>query len=725
MNIKIYIFLLFLATLVSSIITYISYKRKRNKGPKSLPALMMAITHWTLCQLIQIFSTSHNTIFFWHELKHVGIVIVPVAFLSLVGEYTNRKKLHDKRTILLLMIIPVLTLIIMITNGFHGLFRESIQFIKIDNVEIINSKLGVWFWFNAIYSYLLIWAGLILLLVKFINLPKLYRKQARVIIAGTSIPLIWNILYLLFYKDVIYVDITPLAFSLTGIIIFWGLFRYKLLDLVPIARELVFESIEDMVIVLDNNKRIVDMNFSAKKILGHNEFKIIGSSASEILSKLMGLTDRNIEIVDKNIILTYKDEKRYFELRDTQIYDKRNKAIGSLILLHDITEHKRIMEQLRASREKAEAANRAKSNFLANMSHEIRTPMNGVLGMIDLMKSSQIDEEQKANLEIMKNSAHALLTILNDILDYSKVEAGKMELENTDFNVKKMVKDIVKIFSYQASEKNINLSWDIDKEIPDMLVGDPLRLRQIISNLISNSVKFTPNKGCIEATVKGIKKNSEEIVLQFVIKDTGIGIPKEKIKNLFNSFEQIDSSRTRKYGGTGLGLAIVKRLVELMKGSIKVESELNKGSKFSINIPFHTSDQYIKTKEKVKVPIINGMKDINILLAEDNKVNQLIMKKMFVKRGWEVTIAEDGQMVLQELENKNFDIIFMDIQMPILDGYETTIEIRKKGISTPIIALTANAMEEDRQKCLNSGMDDFISKPVIYSNIAEIMNKYV
>ena len=725
MNINIYKFLLLVAAVVSSTITYMSWKRKSCKGAKSLSILMLAITEWILCQIIQIACIEHSKIFFWHELKFVGIVVVPVAFLSLIAEYTNRKKFYNKKTILLLMIVPILTLIIIITNSFHGLFRESIEFVKIDNIEIISSKLGVWFWFNAVYTYSLIWVGLLLLLIEFIYLPKLYRKQAGVIIAGTLIPLIWNIFYLSLYKDIIYVDITPLTFSLTGIITFWGLFRYKLLDLAPIARELVFESIEDMVIVLDNNKRIVDINFSARKILGNDEFKVIGKSITEIVPELDELPDKNIEIIDRNIILTQKEEKRYFEVKDAQIYGKKNKAIGKLVLLHDITEHENIMTELRVSREKAEEANRAKSNFLANMSHEIRTPMNGVLGMIDLMKATKLDEDQKDNLEIMKDSAEALLTILNDILDYSKIEAQKMELENTNFNVKQIVQDIIKIFSFQASEKKINLLCDIDEEIPDMLLGDPLRLRQIINNLISNSVKFT-SEGCIKVSIIVTKKNSKEIVLRFIIRDTGIGIPKEKIKNLFNSFEQIDSSRTRKYGGTGLGLAIVKNLVELMKGSITVESEIDKGSRFTIDIPFKIAASAKNTQEMIEGLITDKFKDkeINILLAEDNKVNQLIMKKMFRKNGWNIKIAKNGQEVLAELENNNFDIVFMDIQMPILDGYETTIEIRKKQINIPIIALTANAMEGERQKCLASGMNDFISKPVIYTKVIEIINKY-
>lgn len=725
MNINIYMSLLLLATVVCGTITYMSWKRSATTGAKSFPILMLAITEWVLCQLIQIHSTSHSIIFFWHELKYVGINVVPVAVLLTVAQYTNRKKIYNKKSTFLLMIIPIFNLIMMITNSYHGLFRESISFVKVGNIEIINSQYGVWFWFLVVYSYALIFIGLVLLLIKFIHLPKLYRMQTGVLISGTIIPFIWNFLYLSVFKDTIYLDLTPLTFSLTGIILFWGFYRYKLLDLAPIARDLVFESIEDMVVVLDNNKRIIDINLSASKILGRDEFKIIGKSVSEIIPELGELPDKDIEIMDRNIILTQKEEKRYFEFKNTQIYDKKNKAIGSLVLLHDITEHEKIMSELRISREKAEAANRAKSNFLANMSHEIRTPMNGVLGMIDLMKGTKLDEEQNENLEIMKNSAQALLTILNDILDYSKVEAGKMELENTDFNVKQMVNDVVKIFSFQASEKKIDLSYNIDDEIPDMLIGDPLRLRQIINNLISNSVKFT-SEGYIKVGLKAIKKNSNGIVLRFIIEDTGIGIPKEKLKNLFNSFEQIDSSRTRKYGGTGLGLAIVKNLVELMEGTIDVESDINKGSQFTIEIPFKIIASTHLTQEKTEGVIDDKLteKEVNILLAEDNAVNQLIMKKMFRKNGWNINIAKNGRQVLEELENNNFDIIFMDIQMPILDGYETTIEIRKKQIDIPVIALTANVMEEDREKCLASGMNDFISKPVIYTKVIEIINKY-
>lgn len=728
MNMKIYLFILFCAAIISVTISYMSWKRRPAKGSISLSVLMMFISMWIVCQLVYITSINHATKIFWHEIKYVPIAAVPIAFLYLIAEYTNRKKLINKRILTILLIIPIITFIIILTNGYHGLFRQEIGFVKVDNLEVIVAENGNWFWVNLGYIYILLFKGLLLLLLEYIYLPKLYRKQARIIIVATIIPWVYNALYLTKLRYEIYVDITPLAFSLTGLLAFWSLFRYKFLDLVPIAKELVFDSIEDMVIVLDNHMRIVDINLSAKNILEVDSIKVIGMHLEDVMPRLAAIinVENKIRIDERKIVIRNEYIDRLYEVRRTLILDKRDRKVGYQILLHDITEREKNMEEIKASRERAEAANKAKSIFLANMSHEIRTPMNGILGMIDVMTSSTEDKEQRENLDIIKSSAESLLVLINDILDYSKIESRKMKLEEIEFDVRKVVEDSIKLFTYKGSEKGLEVTYRVDDDIPHQLFGDPLRLRQVINNLVSNAVKFT-SEGFIRVEVKAAKDLMGKRVLRFVVSDTGVGIPKEKIACLFNSFEQIDSSTTRKYGGSGLGLAIVRDLVELMNGSIEVESKINKGSSFIVDIPFRV---YMKEKNALKEIATtkeNALKhsNVNILLAEDNKVNQLIMMKMFKKNGAHVEIAENGEEVLAKLGKGIFDIILMDVQMPVLDGYETTRKIRDKNIETPIVALTANALKGDRERCIECGMNDYIAKPVSYQKIVEIIDKYV
>ncbi|WP_432665501.1 histidine kinase N-terminal 7TM domain-containing protein [Wukongibacter baidiensis] len=728
MNLYIYSSILIIAAMASLGTAYMSWKKRPAIGSVSISILMICISEWIICQLLYMLTKNHGIRLFWNELKFLGVVTLPVTLLALVAEYTNRKKLIKKKIILFLLIIPIITLIMILTNKYHGLFRYNIEFINIRGREILVSEYGVWFWVHTAYSYILLFKSLLFLILQYIYLPRAYKGQARIIIIGALIPWIYNIIYFVFLNEKNIIDITPLSFSLTGIIAFWGVFRYKLLDLSPIAKDLVFESIEDIAIVLDTRMRVVDINLAARNTFEQEDNQIIGKLIYEILPEWSYISNGEGEINgnDKKLVLTRSQQERHFEVRNTIVCDQENRKVGYLILLHDITELERIMSEIEASRIKAEEANRLKSIFLANMSHEIRTPMNGVLGMIDIMESSKLEEEQRENLGIIKDSAESLLLIINDILDYSKIESGKMNLEKIEFDVKKLIEHSVKMFTAKASEKKIELVCDIEKEVPEVLIGDSLRIRQIMNNLISNAIKFTL-KGTIVVKIKTVRYFNDEVLLRFIVEDSGIGIPSEKRDTLFNSFEQVDSSTTRKYGGTGLGLAIVKKLVELMKGSIEVESAINNGSTFTVEIPFKVQKkaEVIKEIEETLEPNIIDRRKTTILLAEDNQVNQLIMKKMLQKNGLNVEIAQNGKVVLEKLENEAFDIIFMDVQMPILDGYETTSIIRARNIDIPIIALTANAMEGDREKCLNSGMNDYLSKPVMSRKLLEMIDKYV
>ncbi len=408
-----------------------------------------------------------------------------------------------------------------------------------------------------------------------------------------------------------------------------------------------------------------------------------------------------------------------------------NKVEVFLDIFRQREELQRLNRDLQAAREEADSANRAKSAFLANMSHEIRTPMNAVLGLTDLTLSTELNRQQREYLELIKTSAESLLEVINDILDFSRIEAGKLHLVDAPFEIREVVEKTVRTLAVRSHEKGLELLCRIDPAVPPVLVGDAGRLRQILTNLVGNAVKFTES-GEIQVQVEALPEGKpQRLTLRFSVTDTGIGIPHDKLNRLFKSFSQVDSSLSRKYGGSGLGLDISARLVEMMGGAIGVESVEGKGSTFTFRLPFSVAgtrepaSSFASGGEKPENPLNPEIAGLRILLAEDNDINQRLALALLKQRGWEATAVRNGREALRALRTDRYDLVLMDVQMPEMDGLEATRRIREeekgRGGHIPVIGLTAGAFAEDRERCLEAGMDDYLPKPFKAKEFLEVV----
>jgi len=424
------------------------------------------------------------------------------------------------------------------------------------------------------------------------------------------------------------------------------------------------------------------------------------------------------------------------EIMERQASQKALKTLNSELADMNVTLEEEIMERqmveksLLKAKEEAERANVAKSKFLANMSHEIRTPMNGIIGMIDITLMTNLQEKQREYLNVVKSSTMALMRVLNDILDYSKIEAGKIELEEGLFDIRETTNEVVDLFTIAAEQKGLSIKLRISEDIPHAVIGDSVRLRQVLSNLVGNGVKFTL-QGQIVIDITMEKKHENTVKLMFVVADTGIGISDDKLDKLFKRFSQIDDSHTKQFGGTGLGLAISKKLIEIMSGEIGVESQEGIGSRFFFTAVFGLAKGRSEIIGRTQHESVQSMSPENkkILIAEDDVISRNLGTLILTKNGFQVIEVENGRQAVDAFEQQKFDLILMDVNMPQMDGYTATKMIRAKETKmkfhTPIIAMTAYALKGDREKCLAAGMDDYIPKPIELEKFVELIYKWL
>ncbi|HLF46846.1 MAG TPA: PAS domain-containing protein [Chitinophagaceae bacterium] len=410
------------------------------------------------------------------------------------------------------------------------------------------------------------------------------------------------------------------------------------------------------------------------------------------------------------------------------LFDKDNKIYGIGGIATDITDKVQQQQKLIEAKKKAEAAEQLQEQFLANMSHEIRTPMNGIIGMTNVLMNTQLTPEQDEFVQIIRQSSDNLLKLINDILDISKIKAGKLSVEKIDFNLQEMLDNTLAAFKVKARGKNIRLSVMYDRSLPDQVVSDPLRLTQIMVNLLSNAFKFT-EEGSIEINVKLIGKDKDKVSIYFGITDTGIGIPDDKLNHIFESFEQAAEETTRKYGGTGLGLSITKKLVNMLGGDIEVKSELNKGTTFSFVLEMSIGKTVSHEVKKAgnEMPADKSLAGKTILVAEDNEVNQKVIIHILKRAGIQTILANNGKEAVTLLEEGlKADLIILDLQMPVMNGFQTSAYIRQKlKLNTPIIAMTASALRNEKMKCFELGMNEYLTKPFAPADLFKHLRRFL
>jgi signal transduction histidine kinase/CheY-like chemotaxis protein/HPt (histidine-containing phosphotransfer) domain-containing protein len=682
------------AALTAAVALY-AWPRKDVPGARSFAVLNVLATMVSLAYAGYYHAGDVGAQAFWLRIRFAAQVGLPPAALALCLEVSGHGEQFRRRRAeasALFVAVPALFAALAVTNPLHH------QFLRFDG----GVAAGPGFWALAIYSIIVSTTGLLFLLHRAVRHRGATRWQSLLLLAGIAAPAVLTFVALAVFGRGFLVG--PFAFSASVVLFAIAIFRLGFLGLVPVARATVFEEIADGVLVVDSGGRIVDANAAAARLLavdgtlrGTQADSLLGASWPG-LGAALGARSRT------------QDEFTRGPLRLLAMVTPLPAPAGfggSVVVLHDVTESRRTQAAL-------ESASRARADFLARMSHEFRTPLNGVLGLSGLLLQTPLDDHQRDYARGVRESAQALLRIVNDALDFSRIDAGRLALEASDFEPRASVADAIDLVRAEAEAKGLAVRSTIDADVPFTVSGDVGRVRQVLINLLGNAVKFTPS-GEVRVDVAVAPSDRDDVVLRFTVSDSGIGIAPDAHARIFEPFVQADAGVAGRFGGSGLGLPICRQLVELMGGTIDVQSEVGRGSVFTFTVRV--------ARAGLATPIDADASDDEtvarqwsgrILVVEDNTVNQMVIARMLEQRGLVADVVASGVEAIDAWSRVPYDLVLMDCRMPEMDGYEATREIRRReqGRRTPIVAMTAAALPSDRERCLDAGMDEHVAKPI-------------
>jgi PAS domain S-box-containing protein len=574
--------LLAVAALIAAVLAIYIWDRRNTTAAKPAVALMLAVCVWSAGYMLEFMGADIETKMFWAKIQYVGITALPVAFLWFSLEYSGYKPWLTAAKLLALAALPAITLALALSNDFHQLiwtewYIESLG----GNTSVLQFEYGPAFWASLIYAYSLVIASTVLIVQALIRRPKVYRGQIQSILVGIAIPWITNLVSNLIYD----IDLTPFALIVTGLAFIWSIYQHHLFEAPPNAFETVIESMNDPVFIIDMRGKIISANPAAQQMLDLSASEVIGHQTSDVF---VGQTDilegyQNALNIREEITIGPETQKRHYELSISPLTDRLDKILARAIILHDISDRKKAENAMAISRDQALESSRVKSEFLARVSHELRTPLGVIRGYADLLSEpayGQLSELQTKAVDEIIDSTDRISGMVGELLDEARLAAGAVQLEIKPFKPAEVLEDVKEKLSVLANQKNLELTAELDPDLPTDIIGDSTRINQMVTNLTSNSIKFT-KKG--KVGIRFYKHDTTQWAME--VNDTGPGIPKEAHESIFEPFRQADSSIPRIFGGTGLGLSIVKHLTTLMDGIITVESEVDHGSTFTIILP--------------------------------------------------------------------------------------------------------------------------------------------